>query len=489
MRRRRTIYFNDARHYYLFVFEPPMNLEDAWVPIDECAGTAVDTFIYGVERSDGLYYPSKVGMQFGADMPTFPSPAYWRAWNNMQSLTDRGLDPLTVLIDRAHDKGMDFFASLRMSGYGGLDPRHRIGDHPNHGDFAHPEVRDHQFAVLRELSTDYSVDGVELDFAFVPRYFKDGEAERYTPMMTGYVEKISEMVRSRPGGPGVIGTRVLPTEEMCIRAGLDIRTWLKQGLVDFVVSLHYQYWCLDPVMPIDWLVQAAHEVDVPVYGMLQPYVSDETTGSPVRVYPTPEVMRAAAASYWDRGVDGLYTWFMQWPLDSDERRILTEIGDPDLIREGDKRYVLPRRSEESTQLGYDATLPVEIPGPDPGKRYPVPFYVADDVEGSVERIRQVRLRIQIDNLVSADRLTVLLNGESLAGESCQRDFRGQRGVYRGQWLEFLLRAVRPRRGWNTLEVSLDGRPDRLVGGVSVENVEVVVEYSPYPSGLSPLDGA
>ena len=41
MRRRRTIYFNDARHYYLFVFEPPIRMEEAWVPIDEIAGTAV----------------------------------------------------------------------------------------------------------------------------------------------------------------------------------------------------------------------------------------------------------------------------------------------------------------------------------------------------------------------------------------------------------------------------------------------------------------
>ena len=37
MRRKRTIYFNDARHYYLFVFEPPMALEDAWVAVDEAA--------------------------------------------------------------------------------------------------------------------------------------------------------------------------------------------------------------------------------------------------------------------------------------------------------------------------------------------------------------------------------------------------------------------------------------------------------------------
>ena len=66
MKRQRTIYFNDARHYYLFVFEPPMALEDAWIPIDECAGTSVDTFIYGVARGDGLFYPS----QGGAALPS-----------------------------------------------------------------------------------------------------------------------------------------------------------------------------------------------------------------------------------------------------------------------------------------------------------------------------------------------------------------------------------------------------------------------------------
>src|SRR6266404_1290408 len=89
-RKKRIIYFNDARHYYLFVFEPPMKLEDAWRPIDEAAGTTVNTFIYGVERGDGLFYPSKVGMRFGADIRPFTMAAYWRVWENMQSLIDRG---------------------------------------------------------------------------------------------------------------------------------------------------------------------------------------------------------------------------------------------------------------------------------------------------------------------------------------------------------------------------------------------------------------
>ena len=74
MRQQRTIYFNDARHYYLFVFEPPMELEDAWGPVDEVAGTSVDTFAYGVARGDGLFYPSKVGKRFGYDLKA------WRVW-------------------------------------------------------------------------------------------------------------------------------------------------------------------------------------------------------------------------------------------------------------------------------------------------------------------------------------------------------------------------------------------------------------------------
>ena len=87
-----------------------------------------DTFIYGVSRADGLFYPSKVGMQFGEDILPFDSAPYWRVWENMQSLIDRGIDPLTLLIDRAHEKGMDFFASLRMGGYGGMDPNHTLAN-------------------------------------------------------------------------------------------------------------------------------------------------------------------------------------------------------------------------------------------------------------------------------------------------------------------------------------------------------------------------
>ena len=189
MRKRRTIYHNDARHYYLWVFDSPIKMEDAWRPIDEVAGTAVDTFSYCVERGDGIFYPSKVGLLFGSDKRPFSSAIAWHAWQSMQSLMDRGLDPLQVLIDRAHDKGMDFFADLRLATYGGMDPAHKV-EGGGRG-FAEEEVRQRHFAVLRELAEDYPVEGVELDypaaFGEPPFFFRADEVESGKEIMTEWV--------------------------------------------------------------------------------------------------------------------------------------------------------------------------------------------------------------------------------------------------------------------------------------------------------------
>ena len=485
-RKKRVIYFNDARHYYLYVFEPPMKLQDAWRPVDEVAGTTVNTFIYGVERGDGLFYPSKIGMRFGADIRPFDFAAYWRTWENMQSLIDRGLDPLKVLIDRAHAKGMDFFASLRMSAYGGMNKKLQV---PEGGrGIAHPEIRDHQFAVLEELATQYNVEGVELDFAAapggMPPLLRAEDVTEFTPVITDYIRKISKMVRSRSGKPGQLGARVYPTEQMCQKQGLDVQTWLREGLIDYVAPMLYLEFKLDPDMPIDWLIQAAHAADVAVYGVLQPYVRDGSTGNSDPVFATPEMLRAASANYWDKGVDGLYAWSMPWPLGDAQRRVLAEIGDPELIKEQSKLYVLRARAKEATELGYDAALPLAIPSANPNKRYPIDFYIADDIEGLSDRIRQVTLKLKIDNLVSADRLTILLNGKSLERETCLREFGNNIGPYEGECLEFHLREVRPRKGKNVLEISLDGRPSGLGGGVSVKGFEILVEYGPYPSVLT-----
>ena len=65
---------------------------------------------------------------------------------------------------------------------------------------------------------------------------------------------------------------------MNLDQGLDVRAWLKDGLVDWIVPVRYGYQLLDPNVPFDWLIEACHEADVSFYGMLLPYVGHQSVG-------------------------------------------------------------------------------------------------------------------------------------------------------------------------------------------------------------------
>ena len=193
-------------------------------------------------------------------------------------------------------------------------------------------------------------------------------------------------------------------------------------MVDYLTPMMYANLHLDPQMPMEWAIEAAHEVDVPVYGMLQPFVEVGYPGHNYDEHYTPEMMRAAVSNYLAKGADGVYAWFLDWPLRAAERNMLTEMANPDLMVEANKQYHLSRRTEPAATLGYDTTLPLEIPqATDPGRRYAIPIFIADDIEGKADRIKSVTLRLRVGNTVTADTISVWLNGESLEDEAVSRD--------------------------------------------------------------------
>ena len=65
----------------------------------------------------------------------------------------------------------------------------------SHLDFKYPEVREHIFALIQEVSQNYDVDGIEMDFFRTPLYFTptlDGVPveEQHVEMMTDFMRRV-----------------------------------------------------------------------------------------------------------------------------------------------------------------------------------------------------------------------------------------------------------------------------------------------------------
>ena len=526
--RRRLLYYNDSRHTYMYSYDPPMSLQEAWAPVDEVAGTSVDTFVYGSGAGPAVMHDSRVGEVWGRRFETFDSAWAWRAFENVKSLIDAGHDPLNLLIDRAHEKGMEFFASLRLNHP--MDPtdvdnpfnwQFRM-DHPEwcirgKGEYAfnwvYPEVRAERFAYIEEYLTQYDIDGLELEFTFCPYYFEHGEGHANARIMTEYlrdVRALTDDVGRARGRRIEIGAKVLPTREGNLAQGLDAAAWVQEGLLDFIVPTIYQDRQIDPNLPFEWLVDLAEGTDCEVYPTLQRSIrgldlaEDRVSPRALDLHAGLDYLRAGAASYWDRGANGIYLLFLKWPHGPEQRAIFTESHDPDLLRTKRKRYAARRNDYESAQFfDYSAVLPATLfeksdrfsigcilPAPDAPKcvyRTYAPYrtrdlsaphdcvarmYVADDL-GCAEAM----LRLRVVWSSSLDDLTVKVNGKELPPASVRRT---EMDAYLSAWLEASVPRDMLVHGWNDISLALNARPPELAGPIVWESAEIVVEH-PTPS--------
>jgi hypothetical protein len=486
MTERRLLFYNDARHSYIYYYDPPFRLEDAWKPVDEIVGTGIDTLVYGFGAGPTMFHNTEVGERWGAHLEAFPLVAGWRAYENIKSLNERGLDPLEVLIDRAHEKGVEFFGSFRQSHPADpTDQEDAVGwmfawqfriDHPEwclkgRGkyafDWTHPEVRDERFAIIEETVNKYDVDGFEIDWTFWPHFFEDDEAEEKAHILTEYMAKVRATVdaaSTKKGKKIALGARVLPTLEGNRAAGMDVPAWIKQGSVDFVVPTVYQDRQIDADFPIEWLIEAAKANGCKVYASLQDQVGNESN-----VHANLNHYRAGAASNWGKGADGIYLPWFKWPHEAEERDLLGKIHDPKLLSRGSKHYVVRRDHEISAGQLYGAQLPAKIEVGETAPPTVVSLNVADDFAVPTRSTLRLTLR---DSTIH-DEAVVTLNGQELSVSDAWRTTRG----FTHDVLDFSLEAGALRTGANEVTVAIRSRPSNLGTELPrLDGVEVLVEY-------------
>ena len=116
MQKPKLIHYNDARHYSIYRYEPPMSLHQWRQPVDEILGTDVDTLVYGLGSGETFLHGTQAGLKWGEGVEEHNmSMMWWTATENLNLALEAGIDPLVVAVERAHEKGRRILGSLRMT--------------------------------------------------------------------------------------------------------------------------------------------------------------------------------------------------------------------------------------------------------------------------------------------------------------------------------------------------------------------------------------
>jgi hypothetical protein len=243
--------------------------------------TQIAVMEWSVVAGSRTNYPSKVTELYGTGMTEFPRRGDKLAHDTVKRMADAGENTLAIVTAACHEAGLSCYAALRMNGdypadtWGGTFPKFANGsfwwEHPEfrildangkpgyHQSYAFPEVREFKLSILREV-VEQDIDGINLDFQRHPLFFgfekpmsdafktKYGieagtvtqDDPRWFPlrfeMMNRFVRDVRQLLDEagkRKGRHLGLSARVdwkkYPTW------GCDIETWLKEGMLDYLV--------------------------------------------------------------------------------------------------------------------------------------------------------------------------------------------------------------------------------------------------------------
>ncbi len=307
--RRRLIATNDAHTQYIGPYEDDQNIIDDLGNYRESDFFRIDWDMGGY--AEGCTYPTKWGFVFGEQSKDFEAPYDWAIATTMQNYKKRGIDSMASALKWAHRNHLEFYVYERMGAFclpppqeetytGPFYKKHpelhaaeRDGSPVPRLSYAFPEVQDHVVAGFREVA-GYGPDGITMCFirgapfllwekplidGFQAKYGEDPRklADVNDPrwlqfkadVMTGFVRKVRIMLRDESERQNLRHPIKLSAMVYDIGGsmnwGLDVATWMKEGLVDSILPTGgaQQY--------VDLKTQA------PVYPMLNCAVNDMRT--------------------------------------------------------------------------------------------------------------------------------------------------------------------------------------------------------------------
>ncbi len=476
----RLVYYNDAHHFNGKRIEPPASIHMLQWPVDEVLGTGVDLLVFGLGYGDVYFHDSKVGRVVGQKKEVWENFIDWRIMRMVEEARKKGTDQLREVINRGRATGLKVFPSLKLQA-----SNDRYGERCGllkweHGkavcigepgrqewayDFSNELVRQDKLAMIREVLQDYGADGIELDFMFGDQYFKSGEIEKNTPLMTSFVADIrglaNEIGAAQDREIGVMARVPLKREDN-IEMGLDVETWLKDGSVQLIVGQDGDV-VSETGVQARWMPEAANAAGGAAYYRPPRRVYDDRVG-----LPSIEMYRALGQSLQWQGFAGMYHGYLLWPFSHREYQILRECAYPEAHQRRNKRYILQPKEGVDGQptTTPERTLPVEMKE---GETVSLKILVADDVENAKAdgEMRRPILTIRYSFYCNGDEIETRFNGRMLSDDEAEiTDERGLEMRTRlagsmslqaplgmsAHWFRYKLDIDDVKRGENLLEI-------------------------------------
>ena len=501
----RIMFYHDGRHPLIYMYEPPMQKEEYEAGVDELLGTPVEAIMFCLGDGRTVLHDTQVGELWGHNVKKWPHLIFRRAHQNAKNLIEAGHDPLQIICDRAHAKGLLLYPTLLVQQQTGergknvrssefrFNNRHleigAAGDldanfpGSTYLDFKHQQVRDERFALIDETLRRYPVDGFELQLNYGLHYFHPQQIEAGREIMTDWIARVYQAVK-QSGEGRELAIRLPASVEGCYSIGLDVREWIRRGIVDVLIGQSFSGpELLNHVNDFGPLVDAAKGSECRVHAALHSHVDSDRLEE-----ANMEMIRAAACNYWDQGVDGMYLahWFGNWPYDAAFYEKLRELPYPEVMAPRDKFYFLPtvtgRYSQPILEPGTTMSLPADLHVNKPVR---LDLTISDDLPrwSKVGRVHEVILRLRIMNATELDRLVFRLNGKILPNSLLRKInqmYRMSAPRYRtgsGYWFIFRLDDKHwPQNGNNRIEVTLTRRDPEALPQIFIRDVELETKY-------------
>ena len=209
--------------------------------VDDLADNGVDVLAQLVFMSKGV----------GFFWPRHPDHVH-RSYSDIDQGGKEGVQPIEILIDQCHKRGMKFLAKFRMSdrhpdAARGWQLEHKelwLEEFQGALDFTHEEVHDWYLSLIEEISARFDVDGFELNYIRWEHCFPTAAARDSQPVMTAFIKRVRALLDAGAGKKGRklwLGVRVPQTLEECHALGYDVPTWIKEDLIDYVVPCDFFY--------------------------------------------------------------------------------------------------------------------------------------------------------------------------------------------------------------------------------------------------------